>query len=104
MSPVVMKGVIRHGQVVVTEPINLPDGSEVTITGYPRGQFPGKEDNDRPPTAEEIAASLAAMQKIEPFVWTDEERSAWEAERRARKEWEKANFAEQGERLRRMWE
>jgi hypothetical protein len=104
MSPIVRKGVIQHGQVVVTEPINLPDGSEVTITGYPHDQIFGEDDNDRPPTAEEIAASLAAMEKIEPFVWTDEERATWEVERRARKEWEKFHFAEHAEELRKIWE
>jgi hypothetical protein len=80
VSVILRKGVIQHGQVVVDEPINLPDGSEVTITGCPHGKFVGAEDNDRPPTPEEIAASLAAMEKIEPFSWTDAERAAWEAE------------------------
>ena len=46
MSIVVVKGVIRGGQVEVDEPINLPDGSEVTITGYPHGKFFGLPDND----------------------------------------------------------
>jgi hypothetical protein len=61
MSIIVVKGVIREGRVEVDEPINLPDGSEVTITGYPHGKFVGLPDNDRPPTPEEIAATLAAM-------------------------------------------
>jgi hypothetical protein len=34
MSLILMKGVIRNGRVEVAEPINLPDGSEVTITGH----------------------------------------------------------------------
>src|SRR3954451_23475846 len=78
---IVRKGVIRNGQVIVEEPINLPDGSEVTITGHPHGKFVGEEDNDRPPTQEEITAALAAMEKMEPFEMTDEERAeaeAWE--------------------------
>lgn len=78
---IVRKGIIRNGQVIVEEPINLPDGSEVTITGRPYGKFVGEEDNDRPPTPEEIKAALAAMEKVEPFDLTDEERAeaeAWE--------------------------
>jgi hypothetical protein len=78
---IVRKGTIRNGQVIVEEPINLPDGSEVTITGHTHGRFIGEEDNDRPPTPEEIAAMLAAMDKVEPFDMTDEERAeaeAWE--------------------------
>ena len=104
MSAIVRKGVIQHGQIVVDEPIDLPDGSEVTITGYPHGKFVGEEDNDRIATREEIAASLAAMAKIEPFSWTEEERTAWEADRQARKGWEKAHFHEEAEKLRRLWE
>ncbi len=48
MSPILRKGVIRGGQVVVAEPIDLPDGSEVTILG---GQ-----QNGLPPVADEMAA------------------------------------------------
>ncbi len=104
MSTIVRKGIIQRGQVVINEPINLPDGSEVTITGYPHGQFAADENNDRPPTPEEIAALLAAMDAVEPFSWTDEERLAWEAERKARKEWEKAHFQEEAEKLQRIWQ
>jgi hypothetical protein len=35
---------------------------------------------------------------------TDEEKTAIEADRQARKEWEKAQFNEHGDRLRSMWE
>jgi hypothetical protein len=76
-----MKGVIRNGRVEVAEPINLPDGSEVTITGHPHGTFSGLSDNDRPMTPSEIAETLAAMDRVEPFDMTDEERAsadAWE--------------------------
>ncbi|HEV3436085.1 MAG TPA: hypothetical protein VG122_01925 [Gemmata sp.] len=104
MSIIVRKGVIRDGQVIVDQPINLPDGSEVTITGMPHGEFSGEEDNDRPLTPEEIAATLAAMDKIEPFEMTPEAEAALATERQARKDWEKAHFAEQAEKLRRMWE
>jgi hypothetical protein len=104
MSSILRKGIIRNGQVIVDEPINLPDGSEVTITGHFNGAPLAEKDDDRPPTPQEIAAALAAMEKVEPFVWTEEERSGWEAERQARKEWEKAHFTENAEKLRRIWE
>jgi hypothetical protein len=48
MSTILRKGVIQGGQVVVAEPIDLPDGSEVTILGG--------EDNGLPPAADEMAA------------------------------------------------
>jgi hypothetical protein len=78
MSAVLMKGVVRNGRVEVAEPINLPDGSEVTITGHTNGKF---ADNDRPMTPSEIADVIAAMAKVEPFDMTVEERvsaDAWE--------------------------
>lgn len=81
MSSILMKGVIRNGQVEVAEPINLPDGSEVTIIGHAHDKLPGLSDNDRPMTPSEIAETLAAMDKVEPFDMTDEERAgadAWE--------------------------
>lgn len=77
MTPIALRGVIRNGRVEVPEPINLPDGSEVTITSH----INGPADEDRPPTPSEIAATLAAMDKVEPFDLTDEERAAanaWE--------------------------
>ena len=67
MSMIVIKGTIRNGQVEVEGPINLPDGSEVTITGYANGKFVGLPDYGGPTTQEEIAATLDAMEKIEPF-------------------------------------
>lgn len=75
MSSITMKGTIRNGRVEVAEPINLPDGSEVTITA----DSAGLSDNDRAMTPTEIAATLAAMQKVEPFDMTDEERAAADA-------------------------
>jgi hypothetical protein len=81
MSSILIKGVIRNGRVEDPEPINLPDGSEVTITGHAHGKFVGLSDNDRPMTPAEFAETLAAMAKVEPFDMTDEERAsadAWE--------------------------
>jgi hypothetical protein len=104
MSRILVKGIVRNGRVEVEQPINLPDGSEVTITGYPNGKFVGLPDSGGPMTPEEMAATLEAMDKVEPFDMTDEERAARESERQARKEWEKAHFAERAEKLRRMWD
>ncbi len=56
------------------------------------------------PANKEVARTLAAMAKIEPFEWTEEERAAHEADRQARKAWEKAHFDERADKLRRMWE
>jgi hypothetical protein len=100
----VRKGVIRCGQVIVDEPINLPDGSEVTITGTQHGKFNGEEANDELLTRDEIATTIAAMEKIVPFEMSPEEEARLSEERQARKEREKAQFTERADKLRRMWE
>ena len=81
MSLIVMKGVVQNGQVIVEEPINLPDGSKVTITAQPQENFAGVADNERPMTPDEIVRTLAAMDRIEPFDISPEEEAkaaAWE--------------------------
>jgi hypothetical protein len=76
-----IRGIIRRGQVVMTEPANLPDETEVEIV--PVGLTASKDDEGAM-TPDEIARTLAAMDEIEPFEMTDEEKAAIEAERQAR--------------------
>lgn len=81
MRNILSKGIIRAGQVDVEAPIDLLEGSEVAIIARSSGHIPTQADDNRPMRADEIAATLAAMNKIEPFDVTDEERSAanaWE--------------------------
>jgi hypothetical protein len=92
-----IKATVRGGRLEVDEPINLPDGTELEI--------PLPDDGDEGPMPpNEIARVLAAMDRIEPLDLTDAERAAWATERAARKAREKAEFAEQSEKLRRMWD
>ena len=63
-----------------------------------------RADDEGPVTAEEMARTLAAMEDVQPFELSDEERAAIEADRQTRKEWEKARFDEHADRLRRLWE
>ena len=95
-----LKGIIRNGQVVMIGPTDLPDGTEVEI--LPVGLSAAADQE--PMSSDEIFRTLAAMEQIEPFEMTDAERAAIDAERRARKEWEKAHFDERADRLRRIWE
>jgi hypothetical protein len=95
------KGVIQNGQVVLLQPANLPDGTEVEILPLGLGAV---ADDEGPVTADEIARTLAAMENIEPFELTDQERASIESDRQARKDWEKTRFNEHADRLRRVWE
>jgi len=81
VNSILVKGIIRNGRVEVAEPIDLPDGSEVTISGRAQGAVFDPAADDRPMTPVEIAATLAAMDQIEPFEMTNDERTsadAWE--------------------------
>ncbi len=96
-----IKAVIRNGRIETEEPLDLPEGTELLIP-LP-GVSPDDEDGwDNSP--EGIAAWLKWYDSLEPLIFTEEERSAWEADRQARKEWEIAHFDEYTEKLRKVWE
>lgn len=95
-------GTIQNGKVVSAEPIDLPDGTAVRITAPDNAQ--SEEDDGWDNSPEGIAAWLKRVESLEPLVFTEEEKKAWEAERLARKEWEKAHFDDEAAKLRRMWE
>jgi len=80
-------------------PADWPDGTQVDVHPLPNGAADG---DVMPP--EEIARLLAAMDQLEPLDLTDAEWVAWETQRQASKDWEKAHFAEHAEKLQRMWQ
>jgi hypothetical protein len=92
MASILLKGVVRGGHIETAVPIDLPDGSEVMIFGQPTERETEMADDDRPRTPAEIAATLAAMDKVEPFEMTDEERAAAEAWERKVNDYSIANF------------
>jgi hypothetical protein len=98
----VIKATVQAGRLDVQVPPEWPDGTEVEI--QPLTDYSRPPGDDEPMTPEEIARTLAAMDKVEPFEMTAEEEAALEADRQARKQWEKAHFAEHAEKLRRQWE
>jgi hypothetical protein len=98
-----LTAIVRNGQLELPEPLNLPDGTRVEVRLL-ESNGTGPSDEEGPMTPEEIARTLAAMQKIEPFEMTPEEEAAVEAARKARKEWEKAHFDEHAAKLQRGWE
>src|SRR5262249_45180951 len=96
-----IRGIIRKGQVIIAQPADLPDETEVEIV--PVG-LASPTDDEGTMGPDEIARTLAAMDRVEPFEMTGAEEASIEADRRARKEWEKARFLEQADRLRDIWE
>lgn len=95
-----IKAFVIGGRLELEVPANWPDGTEVEIQPV---KASATVDSDVL-SPSEIAETLRAMEQIEPFEMTDEELSVWEAERRNRKESEKASFFSRAEQLRRAWE
>ncbi len=95
----IIKTTIKDRRLELDAPPDWPDGTEVEVC--PIGPA-ANGDADMMP-AEEIAKTLVAMDRMEPLEMTDAEWAAWEAERQARSQREKAAFAEHAESLRRAW-
>jgi hypothetical protein len=93
-----LRATVKDRRLELSAPADWPDGTEVEI--HPLSQGPDAAIL----SPEEITDSLAAMDRVEPFDQTDDERAAWERDRQTRKESEKARFAAEAERLRGMWE
>ena len=89
-----VKGIIRNGQVIFPDPPNWPDGAEVQVRLLTPAGTKTATDDEGPLTPEEIARTLAAMDKVEPFEMTDEERAAIEAWRQKVKEYTIAHMHE----------
>jgi hypothetical protein len=95
-----LRTIVQGRRVEVDAPADWPDGAEVEI--HPVAE--GSNGAGAPMSPEEIARTLAAMEQIPPFELSEAERMAWEAEHQARKERDKAQFAERADKLRRAWE
>jgi hypothetical protein len=95
-----IRAVVRNGRIEPLQAFDLPDGTELVIP-VPNGVSDDEEDA---PSPEEIARTLAAMDRVVPFEMSEEEEAALEADRKARKRSELSRFEGHSERLRRIWE
>ena len=99
-----IKAVVRNGRIETDEPINLPDGTELVIPLPNASSAPEEPQEEWDDSPEGIEAWLRWCDSLQPLIFTEEELAALEVDRRARKEWEKAHFAEYSDQLRRLWE
>ncbi|WP_020470237.1 hypothetical protein [Zavarzinella formosa] len=86
---------IRNGRIEPDEPLDLPDGTSVKIS---------VADDDDLMSPKEIERIVTAMDQIIPFDRSPEEEARLEADRLARKEWEKAHFFEHAKKIDRIFE
>jgi hypothetical protein len=93
-----IKAIVRNGRLETDEPIDLPEGTALQIS------LPDSIDDDGWDNSPEgIAARLAAMETIQPLIFTDDERAAWEAAQKEQKEWEFAHWNENTEKIKGLW-
>ncbi len=96
-------GTYRDGQVILEHEVDWPDGAPLEVRlGSPadaaaqRGREERCVDGSRPPsTPLEIKDWLAWFDSLEPFDWTDEERSRFEEALRESDEVSKADMLRQ---------
>ncbi|MHB1425646.1 MAG: hypothetical protein ACYC3I_20955 [Gemmataceae bacterium] len=97
-------GTVHNGQIVADQPVEWPEGFRVIIEPAAKEEPLGIREEDWPTDPEGISRLLALMDQIEPLEMTPQEEAAWEAERKARKEWEKANFDKRSRKLEELFE
>lgn len=98
-------GTVQNHQIILDVPSSLPDGTRVEVLPVEEIQPRlGMREEDWPTTQEGIAALLARMDDIEPGWLSSEDDAAWRAALQTQKDQEKAQFNEQAEKLRSVWE
>jgi len=99
-----LKGTYRNGQVLLSGPANWPEGTEVIVEPIECGSTLGMREEDWPTDAEGLARLLARMDQTEPLEMTPQEEAAWEAERKAQREYDLAHWEERARRVERLFE
>jgi hypothetical protein len=94
-----IKAIVRGGRLETTEPINLPDGTELTIPIPSQPATLGMRDEDLSDSPEAIEAWIRWYDSLEPLDFTPQERAAWAAARQQDKELELAQWNEQSKRI-----
>jgi hypothetical protein len=87
-----IKAIIRNGRIEVDEPIDLPDGTELTIPIPALPTTLGLRDEDGSDSPEAIENWIRWYDSLEPLAFTAEERAAWEAARREQRQHELAQW------------
>ena len=87
-----IKAMIRNGRIEPDVPLDLPDGTAVTVLPVDAADDMGDFEDGWDNSPEGIAAWLRWYDSLEPLIFTAEERDAWKRDRQARKAWELAYF------------
>lgn len=88
-----IRGTIHDGQVVLSSPANLPNGTPVRVEAVSADEYVGIgiHEADWPTTPEGMEALAVKMGQIHPFLTPDEE-AEWHKARAEYKAWHLANW------------
>ncbi len=98
-----IKATVKGGRLEFQVPPDWPDGTEVIVLPVRQADRFGIPEADWPDTPDAIADWLKWYDSLEPLLFTEDERAAWETARQQQKAFEKATFEERAEKLRRTW-
>src|SRR5439155_9451172 len=71
----IIKAVVRKGKLETERPIDLPDGTELLI---PIAETSSENEEGWDNTPEGVAAWLKWYDSLEPLIFTEAEKAAWE--------------------------
>ncbi len=79
-----IKATWTDGKIVPAQPVDWPEGSQLLVKAIDvNGERIGLTEEEWGDDSESIAAWIAAVEKIEPLVWAEGEREAFESYREA---------------------
>jgi hypothetical protein len=96
---ITIKATVRNGRIEVDAPLNLPDGTELTIPIPERTDALGMRDDEWSDTPEAIEAWIRWYDALEPVEFSPGERAAWEAARQEQKDFELSQWEKQFQRV-----
>ena len=79
-----IKAIWTNGRIVPAEPVNWPEGSELLVEPLMNNREKiGMDEEEWRDDPESIATWISAVEKIEPLIWAEGEREAFESYREA---------------------
>jgi hypothetical protein len=82
-----IKATWTNGQIVPAEPVDWPEGSQLVVAPLASdGAQIGLSENQWRDDPDPVAAWVAAVEKIEPFIWHEGEREEYDRFRAAHRQ------------------
>ena len=73
-----IKAIWTNGQILPSEPVDWPEGSELLVEPVPARLKIGLDESDWEDSPEALAAWVAAVEKIQPMIWAEGEEEEYQ--------------------------